>query len=114
MSPNANRIAFLNSANEIVQIIVGDLDESTLGLFLDDYGILFGATDAVRIYDDRFLDLRWNYEAESGDFAEPTTPAPLPEPAPEPDLDPEIAAIVERLEVIEADLGIPTKALEAE
>jgi hypothetical protein len=112
MSPNANRIAFLNAATEVVQIIVGDLDEPTLGLFLADYGTMFGATDAVRIYDDRFLDLRWTYDAESDTFAEPTTPAPVPAPEPEPELDPEIAAIVERIEVIEADLGITTGAPE--
>ena len=112
MSPNANRIAFLNAENETVQIIVGDLDETTLSLFLTDYGAMFSATQAVRIYDDRFLDLRWTYDAGSDTFSEPTTPAPVPEPAPEPELDPEIAAIVERLEVIEADLGIATGAPE--
>jgi hypothetical protein len=112
MSPNANRIAFLNAANEIVQIISGDLDESTLALFLADYGVLFSATQAVRIYDDRFLNLRWTYDAESDTFSEPTTPAPEPAPEPEPELDPEIAAIVERIEVIEADLGITTGAPE--
>jgi len=112
MSPNANRIAFLNAATEVVQIIVGDLDEPTLGLFLADYGTMFGATDAVRIYDDRFLDLRWTYDAENDAFAEPTTPAPEPAPEPEPELDPEIAAIVERIEVIEADLGIEPGAPE--
>lgn len=112
MSPNATRIVFLNAATEVVQIIVGDLDEPTLGLFLADYGVLFGATDAVRIYDDRFLDLRWTYDAESDAFSEPTTPAPVPEPAPEPELDPELAAIVDRLEVIEADLGIEPGAPE--
>ena len=83
MSPNANRIAFINAATEVVQIIVGDLDDSTLGLFLSDYGTMFGATDAVRIYDDRFLNLRWTYDAESDAFAEPTTPEPVPEPEPE-------------------------------
>jgi hypothetical protein len=112
MSPNANRIAFLNVANEIVQIIGGDLDEPTLALFLTQYGVMFSATQAVRIYDDRFLDFRWVYDAGSDTFSEPTTPAPLPEPAPEPEIDPEIAAIVERLDVIEADLGITTGAPE--
>jgi hypothetical protein len=112
MSPNANRIAFLNDVNEIVQIIVGDLDEPTLGLFLNQYGTMFSATAAVRIYDDRFLDMRWVYDAESDTFSEPTSPAPLPDPEPEPEPDPEIAAIVERLDVIEADLGIATGGTE--
>jgi hypothetical protein len=82
------RYAFLNQGSIVVNVIVGELTAEQLGIFLDDYAKLFGATQAIAVDATTFVWIGGSYT--HGVFAPPPAPEPLPEPLPEPQLEPEI------------------------
>ena len=82
------RYAFLNQDSIVVNVIVGELTPEQLGIFLDDYAKLFGATQVIPVGDEQPVWIGGAYTG--GVFAPPPAPEPLPEPLPEPQLEPEI------------------------
>ena len=91
--------AFLNQDSTVVNVIVGDLTAEQLGIFLDDYAKLFGATQVIAVDAETAVWIGGSYTG--GEFLPPAEPEPAPEPAPEivegvsevlpePQLEPEI------------------------
>jgi hypothetical protein len=107
------KYVFLNADGLVVQIIAGALDADQQAQFLSDYRSLFGATSLVEIEVTETAWIGGTYV--DGSFLPPAYfDAPeiiegvFEELPPEPD----IATIVERLEVIEQNLGIAPGAPE--
>jgi hypothetical protein len=107
------KYVFLNADGVVVQIIAGTLDAAQQEQFLSDYRSLFGATSVVEIEVTETAWMGGTYV--DGSFLPPAHfDAPeiiegvFEELPPEPD----IAAIVERIEVIEQNLGIAPGAPE--
>jgi len=108
------KYVFLNADGLVVQIIVGALDAAQEEQFLSDYGVLFGATRLVEIdvtepawMDGTYVDGSFLPPAHF-DLAPEIIEGVFEELPPEPD----IATIVDRLEVIEQNLGITAGAPE--
>ena len=47
-----SRFAFINGESTVVQIVVGDMDESALEGLLAGYAPMFGATNVVKVADE--------------------------------------------------------------
>ena len=87
--------AFLNQDSTVVNVIVGDLTAEQLGIFLDDYAKLFGATQVIAVDAETAVWIGGSYTG--GEFTPPPAPEPLPEilegeseVLPEPQLEPEV------------------------
>jgi hypothetical protein len=63
------RYAFLNQESTVVNVIVGELTPEQLGIFLDDYAKLFGATQAVPVGDEQPVWIGGTYTG--GEFTPP-------------------------------------------
>jgi hypothetical protein len=72
------RYAFLNVENTVVQVIVGDLDETQQARFVSDYRGPFGAESVVQVDDDRSVWIGGSYDSSSGEFSPPPSSEPQP------------------------------------
>lgn len=73
-----SRHAFMNAERVVVQVIVGELDESQRAQFLRDYFALFGATEIVAVESGVVASIGDSYNSDSGIFTPPPTPEPEP------------------------------------
>ena len=71
------RYAFLNQDSIVVNTIVGELTPEQLGIFLDDYAKLFGATQVIPVDDTTPVWIGGSYT--EGQFLPPAEPEPTPE-----------------------------------
>jgi hypothetical protein len=68
------RYAFLNQDSTVVNVIVGELTPEQLGIFLDDYAKLFGATQVIPVDDTTSVWIGGSYT--EGQFLPPFQPEP--------------------------------------
>ena len=72
-----------------MQVIVGNLDDSLLAMFIEQYSSMFGAVWALEVENaDVQIWMGGRYDNDAG-FLPPPAPEPQPEPLPEPQPEPE-------------------------
>jgi hypothetical protein len=74
MSHKQKRYAFINDSQMVVQVIVGDLDDSLLAMFVEQYAGMFGAVWALEVADESVqIWMGGRYDSHSG-FLRPPEP----------------------------------------
>lgn len=81
------RYVFLNADGIVLQVIVGELNAQQQAQFLNDYSVLFGATEILAVDEQTSVWVGGTYT--EGVFMAPPQPEPVPEPQPEPIVEPE-------------------------
>ena len=81
------RYVFLNADGIVLQVIVGELNAQQQAQFLNDYSVLFGATQILAVDEQTSVWVGGTYT--EGVFMAPPQPEPVPEPQPEPIVEPE-------------------------
>lgn len=96
------RYAFINADSVVVNVIIGNFDDSSLQVFIDTYHSMFGAVWALEVADESVrIWMGGRYDNEAGFLPPPEpeivegtsevlpAPEPQPEPQPEPETEPE-------------------------
>ena len=74
------RYVFLNADGIVLQVIVGELNAQQQAQFLNDYSVLFGATQILAVDGETSVWVGGTYT--EGVFMAPPQPEPVPEPEP--------------------------------
>lgn len=79
------RHAYLNSDDQVVQVLSGALEGTAHDALLKDYGALYGAVRCVQVPSEETpIWIGGSYT--SGEFTPPPAPPVEPEPEPEPEI----------------------------
>lgn len=69
------KYVFLNKDNVVVNVILGNLDNSQKQQFLNDYYILFGATSVNEELENTFVYMGGTYDKKNNAYLNPITPS---------------------------------------